>query len=58
MNKKQRQLYEAGIKDIAESLLIDAHKKAFDITENVFVDILVVLRQRIDEIIARREDRQ
>lgn len=58
MNKKQRQLYESGIKEIAENLLIDAHKKAFDITENVFVDILVVLRQRIDEIIARREDRQ
>lgn len=58
MNKKQRQLYESGIKEIAESLLIDAHKKAFDITENVFVDILVVLRARIDEIIARREDRQ
>ena len=58
MNKKQRQLYEKGIRDIAESLLIDAHKKAFDITEDVFCDILRILQGRIDEIIARMEDRQ
>lgn len=56
MNKKQRQIYNAGIKDIAESLLVEAHKEAFKITEEVFCDILRVMRNRIDEILARKEE--
>ena len=49
MTKKEQQKYNKTIQDVAESLVLDAYKKANDITEGVYLDILLRLRSVADE---------
>ena len=51
MSKKTQQVYKKMIDDAAGEMLIEVDKKAFDITEDVFNDILLSLREKIDEIL-------
>lgn len=49
MTKKEQQKYNKTIQDVAESLVFDAYRKANDITEGVYLDILLRLRSVADE---------
>ena len=49
MTKKEQQKYNKTIQDVAESLVFDAYRKANDITEGVYLDILLRLRSVTDE---------
>lgn len=49
MNKNDKRKYDRIINDVADRLLIDAHKEAFNITEGVFRDILTALQIKIDQ---------
>lgn len=49
MTKKEQQKYNKTIQDVAESLVFDAYRKANDITEGVYLDILLRLRTVTDE---------
>lgn len=49
MTKKEQQKYNKTIQDVAESLVLNAYKKANDITEGVYLDILLRLRTVADE---------
>ena len=49
MTKKGQQKYNKTIQDVAESLVFDAYRKANDITEGVYLDILLRLRSVTDE---------
>lgn len=49
MTKKEQQRYNKTIQDVAESLVFDAFKKANDITQGVYLDILLRLRAVADE---------
>jgi hypothetical protein len=49
MTKKEQQKYNKTIQDVAESLVMDAYRKANDITEGVYLDILLRLRTVTDE---------
>lgn len=54
MSKKTQQVYKKMIDAAADKMLIEVNKEAFDITESVFTDILLSLRERIDEILERK----
>ena len=54
MSKKTQQAYKKMIDDAARKMLIEANKEAFDITEDVFNDILLSLREKIDELLERK----
>jgi len=56
MTKKEQQKYNKTIQDVAESLVLDAYKKANDITEGVYLDILLRLRTVADEQIRRIQE--
>lgn len=49
MTKKEQQKYNKTIQDVAESLVLDAYRKANDITEGVYLDILLRLHSIVDE---------
>ena len=49
MTKKEQQKYNKTIQDVAESLVLDAYRKANDITEGVYLDILLRLRSVVDD---------
>lgn len=51
MTKKEQQRYNKTIQDVAESLVFDAYKKANEITDGVYLDILLRLRSVADETI-------
>ena len=54
MSKKTQQAYKKMIDEAAGDMLIEVNKKAFDITEDVFNDILLSLREKIDELLERK----
>lgn len=58
MTKKEKARYDRQIGNIADSLLIDAYRHATDITEDVYLDILLHLRSRIDESLQRIQERE
>ena len=49
MTKKEQQKYNKTIQNVAESLVLDAYRKANGITEGVYLDILLRLRSVTDE---------
>ncbi|MBP5714379.1 MAG: hypothetical protein J6X07_06750 [Prevotella sp.] len=49
MTKDDKKRYDRMINDIASRLMIDAHKEAFEVTENVFRDILTALHEKIEQ---------
>ena len=49
MNKQDKRKYERMISDVADSLMLTAHREAFDITESVFRDILTALHMKIEQ---------
>lgn len=49
MNKQDRRRYDRMVSDVADRLLIDANRAAFDITEGMFRDILTALHQKIEQ---------
>jgi len=54
MSKKAQRLYKKMIDEAASKIVIDANREAFKITEGVFADILLTLREKIDEILERK----
>lgn len=58
MTKKEQQRYDKTIEEIAESLTMDAWKKANDITEGVYLDILLRLRSIIDVKVGYIQERK
>lgn len=55
MNKKDKQAYKRMIDDAAREMVFIANKKAFEITDGVFVDILLAMREKIDEILEGKQ---
>lgn len=49
MNKEEKRRYDRMISDVADRLLIDANREAFDFTEGVFRDILTALHLKIEQ---------
>jgi hypothetical protein len=49
MTKKEQQRYDKTIQDVAEFLVLEAYRKANNITEGVYLDILLRLRTVADE---------
>ena len=49
MNKNDKRRYDRIISDVADKLMIDAHKEAFNITDGVFRDILTALQIKIEQ---------
>ena len=49
MTKKERQKYNKTIQDVAESLVLAAFREANNITEGVYLDILLRLHSITDE---------
>jgi hypothetical protein len=58
MTKKEQQKYNKTIQDVAESLVLDAYRKANDITEGVYLDILLRLHSVVDEQIQRIQEKR
>ena len=54
MSKKTQQAYKKMIDEAADKMLIEVNKEAFDITEDVFTDILLAMREKIDELLERK----
>jgi len=48
MTKKESIAYDRQIDSIADSLLISAQKEAFEITDKVYLDIILRMRSKID----------
>ena len=48
MNKQDKRRYDRFINDVADKLMIDANREAFDITEGVYRDILRALHMKIE----------
>ena len=46
------------IDEQADKILLGVHKTAFDITDTVFNELLVAIRQKIDGILADKEQRK
>ena len=55
MSKKAQQAYKRMIDEAAVNMILEANKRAFEITDGVFVDILLAMREKIDEILERKQ---
>jgi hypothetical protein len=57
MTKKEQKRYDRVLDDIACKLTMKAYHEAVDITEGVYLDILLRLRSNIDYEISRIQER-
>lgn len=48
MDKRERKRYERELDDVCEALVMKAWHEAHDITEGVYLDILLRLRSKLD----------
>ena len=55
MNKNDKRRYDRIISDVADKLMIDAHKEAFNITDGVFRDILTALHAKIEQYFSEHQ---
>lgn len=52
MNKRQREIYDKQVKDVAHQKVLTAYHDAMAITDSVYLDILRAMREEIDQILA------
>lgn len=57
MTKKEQKRYDRMLDDVARKLTMSAYREAMDITQNVYLDILLRLRSTIDYEIKRMQER-
>lgn len=57
MTKKEQKRYDRMLDDVAHKLTMSAYREAMDITQNVYLDILLRLRSTIDYEIKRMQER-
>lgn len=57
INKKAKQAYKSIIDELANGIIIECQKKAFEVTDTVFKDILSNLRERINQLLADDDSR-
>ena len=58
MTKKEQKNYERKIDEIADNQLMSAYHKAIEITDGVYVDILLRMRSKIDAQISSIQQRK
>jgi hypothetical protein len=51
MNKDEKKAYRRVINDTATEILIDVQKKSWDIYDDIYKELLIALRQKIDAIL-------
>ena len=51
MNKDEQKAYRRVINDTATEILIDVQKKSWDIYDDIYKELLIALRQKIDAIL-------
>ena len=57
-NNKLKQVYEREVKELAHKAVIDRYQEAIRITDGVYLDILRAMREEIDAILGRNENKQ
>ena len=58
MNKKQRLLYEKQIDEMSDKTVMKVYGAELDYSQQIYKDMLVSLRRRIDEEIQRIESHE
>lgn len=58
MTKKEQKRYDRMLDDVAHKLTMSAYREAVDITDNVYLDILMRLRSCCDYEIKRIQERK
>lgn len=56
-NKKLKQVYEREIKELAHKAVVERYRDAIRITDSVYIDILLAMRDEIDEIITYKDNK-
>jgi len=51
MNKDEKKAYRRIINDTATEILMDVQKKSWDIYDDIYKELLIALRQKIDAIL-------
>lgn len=51
MNKDEQKAYRRVINDTATEILMDVQKKSWDIYDDIYKELLIALRQKIDAIL-------
>jgi len=51
MNKDEQKAYRRIINDTATKMLMDVQKKSWDIYDDIYKELLIALRQKIDAIL-------
>lgn len=51
MNKDEKKAYRRIINDTATKMLMDVQKKSWDIYDDIYKELLIALRQKIDAIL-------
>lgn len=51
MNKDEKKAYRRVINDTATKMLMDVQKKSWDIYDDIYKELLIALRQKIDAIL-------
>lgn len=51
MNKDEQKAYRRVINDTATKMLMDVQKKSWDIYDDIYKELLIALRQKIDAIL-------
>lgn len=57
MNKEAQKAYHKMIDEAADKILLNVNTVAFDITDIVFTELLVAIRQKIDGILAVKAEK-
>lgn len=52
-SKKLKSVYEREIKELAHKAIVDRYHEAIHITDSVYLDILLAMREEIDDILTR-----
>lgn len=56
MTKKEQQRYDKMIDGVADDIVFSAYKQALRITDDVYLDILLRMRTKVDERIRRIQE--
>lgn len=58
MNKKAQKAFDELIEDTARETIMEMYRKALDISGEVYVAMLVKMRETIDYELKKREERE
>ena len=56
-SKKLKDVYDREVKELAHKAIIDRYQEAIRITDGVYLDILRAMRDEIDEILTRNNNK-